>query len=246
MEVSVPETYFSLVRREPFIVAYWRLNDPAGSTEAVDYGARYDLIGVYSSVNVAGPPLIQVDTGSASSVLKTAKMSVADISQLRLTGDMSIEAWVAPYTSAESVNIASKLNSGASVAGPFALQLASGAPVFSRGNGTTSVSVTASTAIPVSIPSHIVATSFRGMLSLYVDGALVNTALLGALTVSDQGQPLIIGQTSTQNGVDLISEVAVYSGALSARRIARHFAVGQQILSDPAHYKTVDPPAVLI
>jgi hypothetical protein len=42
-----------------------------------------------------------------------------------------------------------------------------------------------------------------------------------------------------------MSEVAVYNGALSAVRVARHFSVGQQVYPDAAHYLGVDPPTLV-
>lgn len=237
----MPESYFFLVRREPLLTAYWRQNDPSGNLDMIDYGSHFSLTGVYSSRS-RGPSLIQGDSGSTSSGLGAAgSASVANASPLHIIGDISIEAWIVPYTSALTCNIVSKQDSGAAHGGPFAMKLVGGQISFGLGNGTGDHTVVGGTPA-TSLPSHIVATCFRGAMTVYLNGVAVATGTLGAQVVADSGQPMVIGKTSTEAGISLVSEVALYSGALSARRVARHFAVGQQILSDPAHFSLVDPP----
>lgn len=244
--MTLGAAYYPEVRREAALVSYWRLNDPSGNTQAIDYGARYGLNGIYNGSPARGPSLIQVDLSAASYQFGTGKsVSIGDGAPLRLTGDLSIEAWVAPYAASQTAVIAAKMNSGASVAQPWYLGLLSGDVQFALGNGTTQVSVASSSQLPVSIPSHVVATSFRGVMTIYVNGASVATGTLGAQAVTDSRQAVYVGALSTGSGTlnGLIAEVAVYSGALSARRVARHFTIGQQVLSDPAHYTTIDPPS---
>jgi hypothetical protein len=238
----MPQAYFPLVRREPYLVSYWRLNDLAGAIYATDYGSRYDLQGVYATAQSPGPALIQNDSGTASSVFggTDASMSIADVTTLRILGDISLEAWVAPYAGNQNAIIIGKMNTGISVPNPYALFLDYGMLKASFGNGSTQTTVSYSTPIPVSIPSHVVATSFRGAITLYLNGNQVASGLLGAQSVTDGSHSLYVGH----GFAGLIGEVAIYNGALSARRIARHFQIGQQILQDPAHYTLVDPPVM--
>lgn len=235
----MPESYSALVRREPMLVGYWRQNDAANNVDMADYGSRYNLTGTYSGRSL-GPALIQGDSGAGSSSVATGYGEVSDASPLHVTGDISIEAWIFSPTSA-TANILSKQNAGATQAAPYALQLTSGVLEFSLGNGSSSVAIQGGV-VHAGIPTHVFASSFRGVLSLYVNGDLVQTGSLGSQTVTDAGQPLYIGTSPSLSGVPLLAEVALYDGALSARRIARHFVVGQQVLSDPAHYSLVDPP----
>lgn len=234
--------YFEAVRREHYIVSYWRQNDVSGSTQAIDYSSHNSLVGAYDGSPAMGPALIQGDSSSASRVFGTGKdMQVEDIAQLRLTTAFSLEAWVAPATASMSANLLSKLNSGGTQPGPYALSLASGTPRLAVGNGTTSTGVSGTSALPVGIPSHVIGTLFRGTLSIFVNGALSASAPIGAQVVADSAQPFFVaGGASPFSGV--IAEVAVYNGALSSLRAMRHFALGQQIITDPAHFISVDPP----
>lgn len=194
--------YFELIRREPYIVSYWRLNDPVGSSQAIDYSSHNSLIGAYDGTPTLGPTLIQGDSSSGSRLFTSAKdMQVEDIAQLRLTSTFSLEAWVVPAVASQSANLISKLNAVGSVPGPYSLSLASGYPRISVGNGVTSVGVSAPSALPVGIPSHIVGTLFRGTLSLYVNGVRVATAPITPQVVADSGQPLFIAGNDVVNGV---------------------------------------------
>lgn len=242
--MSLGETYFATVRREPTVVSYWRLDDSAGSSQAQDWGAHYNLFGAYNGSPTLGPPLIQSDLSAASYKFGGAgqNVSVGDAVPLRVTGDLSIEAWIVPYAQTQTTVLVGKMSAGGTVAAPYFLGLTSGVLTLSVGNGTTSTTITGGTP-RVSIPSHVVATSFRGTTMIYLNGSVVASGSLGGQSVADGGQSLYVGSIGAAAGFNgLISEVALYSGALSARRVARHFTLGQQVVSDPAHVSTVDPP----
>lgn len=228
------DIYYAQVRRSPWVVGYWRLNEGAGILQAVDWASRFALTGTYTSRS-PGPALLQNDPGAGSSLLSAGSMAVTDVAPLRIVGDIALEVWLAPYAS-QTVLLAGKQLAG--VAGPYALRLNAGALQFALGNGTTEVAL-AGPAIPLSIPSYVLATCFRGRMNIYVAGAPVAAGNLGAQAVTDRGTAFTTGSF---NG--LMAELALYSGALSARRAARRFAVGQQIISDPSHYTLVDPPTM--
>lgn len=237
--MGVSEIYYELVRRDPLLVSYWRLNDPAGATVAVDWSSHNSLPGSYvGTPGYGGPPLIQADKSAESLVCSgDDSVSVPDIAQLRVIGNVSIEAWVVPYAGAQSATIVSKTIGG--IASPYSLALVNGVLVFSVGNGSTAASCSGPS-VPVGIPSMVMGTLFRGTLSTYLNGRLQITSGIGLQTQADGAQPLVIG--SSFNG--LIAEVALYNGALSALHCARHFAVGQQVFSDPSHFVSVDPPVI--
>jgi hypothetical protein len=239
------DNLFSIVRREPMLVCFWRCNEVAGSPYAYDYGARYNLNALLDGSPVPGPGLIQDDSTSGSYIFGGAGVNAAvpDISALHVTRDISLEAWVAPYAAAQSKVIVGKMGSSGSVAGPYSLGLAGGFPSLSLGNGTTQKTVAGPVAPIVGIPSHIVATSFRGAMSVYLNGVLVGSGTLGTQAVADEAQSLYIGSIGAATGFNgLIGEVALYSGALSASRVYNHFRVGQQVLLDPGHYRLVRNP----
>jgi hypothetical protein len=189
-----------------------------------------------------GPALIQGDPAAASSVLSGANMAISDTAPLRIVGDISIEAWLMPYSASETAGILGKRNPANTFAAPYAFTLRNGQLSFELGNGSSSVILTGGT-VPL-VPLHAVATCFRGTMRLYLNGVQIAQGALGAQAVADAGQSLYAGAFGSVSGVDLLSEVVLYNGALSARRVARHFAVGQRVISDPAHYLTIDPPVL--
>lgn len=245
--MSVGDTYFPTVRREPFIVAYWRLNDAAGVTEYLDSGARYDFVGTPQTSNSAGPALIQVDSVAGSSLFGSGNASffVTDTAPLRVTGDVSIEMWLAPYTQTQSCILVGKQNSGGSIASPYALRMTNGRLQFARGNGTTEASITGGVP-PVSLPSYVVATCFRGEMTIYINGDVVANGSIGSQSVTDGGESFYVGAVGTAQPYNgLVGELALHAGALSQRRVTRHFTIGQQILTDQAHNLNIDYPVLM-
>lgn len=233
------DAYLDLVRREPYIVTFLRLNEAAASTIAYDYGARNTLNGAYTNPSIAGPALIEDDDLAGSSTMGSGQLvSIPNTAVLQLTAALSLEAWIAPY-SIQTAILVGKMNSAGTIAGPYALTLNGGRLQISVGNGTTAATFLGPS-LPVGSSSHVVATLFRGNIALYVDGQRVAYTTIASQTVTDQGQALLVGSGMT----GLIGEIAVYSGALSALRVARHFAVGRQLIPDAAHFLGVDPPVV--
>jgi Concanavalin A-like lectin/glucanases superfamily len=242
---TIGDTYFQDVRREPTLVCFWRCNESAGSPYAYDYGARYNLNALLDGDPATGPALIQSDETAGSYVFGGAGVNgtVPDIDPLHVVGDVSLEAWVIPYAASQTKMIVGKMGSSGDDAGPYSLGLAAGLPVLSLGDGSSQASVTGSVAPIVGIPSHVAATSFRGSMTVYLNGVAVGAAVLGAQAVADAAQPLYFGSIGSATGFDgLVGEVALYSGALSAARVLKHFNVGQQVLLDPGHYRMITPP----
>jgi hypothetical protein len=250
MATATTAQYWTTVRREPKIISYWRGNDAAGSVYAVDYGARYDLPGVYKVSAVGQSPIFPLIKGDPSAASMTpaagGSFQVSDVAVLRLTGDLSLETWIAPSTAAaQSVPIMGKLDSTGTFANPYALRLVAGAIQFAVGNGASEVKITGPV-LQVQVPSLVQATSFRGVLALYLNGTVVATGSVGSQTVSDGGQPLWVGNNSANNPfAGSQAESAIYSGALSSRRAAYHFNLGRQVYPDAAHYFGVAPPVLI-
>lgn len=239
--------YWTTVRREPFLVGYWRNNEGAGLTQVIDYAARYDLLGTYQSSQVLGSPLIQADATAGSTILGSgnAGFSVSDTSVLEITGDLSLEAWIAPFSTGQSCHLIGKLDSTKTYAAPYALRLSSGTVQLALGDGSSEETLTSGVP-PVSVPTHVVATAFRGAMKVFINGVVSATGSLGSQTVSDGAEPLYVGAAGTSSPFSgMMSEVAVYDGALSATRAARHYSLGQQVYPDPAHYLGVDAPVLV-
>jgi hypothetical protein len=248
---SLGESYFTTVRREPSIVSLWRMNDGAGTIVAADTAARYSLGGTYQNVQQLGPALIK-DPIAASGVLggtwtgaQNNGFSVGDAAPLRVIGDVSLEAWLAPYAAGQNSHLLGKLNSASTIAAPYALRLVGGAVQVAVGNGTAETVVSCLKPLAVGAPSHVVATVFRGLVSVYVNATLAGSGSFSSAAQSDAGQPFYAGEAASSGRTvyaGLMADAALYSGALSARRVYRHYALGQQVFVDPSRYRGVDPP----
>lgn len=237
--------YFPVIRREPSLAVYYRLNEAVGAIIALDFAAKYTLNGFYAGSVQGGPLIIEGDASAGSGVFASAgtNVQVGDASALRILADLALEAWVIPTTASQNAVLIGKGTSGFK-SNPYSLSLVNGAPSLAVGNGSTQTAITSAAALLVGAPSHVVGTIFRGAMTLYVNGTLVASGTVGAQAVTDGGQPLYIGcgQQSSSFLTGLLAEAAVYSGGLSVARIKRHYAIGAQLLPDDAHYSTVDPP----
>lgn len=249
----IPTEYYRVVRRNPKLVCYWRLNDvPAIS--AADFAGKYNLNGTYNGPpgNENIPLIIPVnnETGSFAPNSKVfgrsgRNVEIPDAVPLRITGDISIEAWIMLFEEGKTGYVFSKMNSIASGANPYEFGVNNGKLIFGLGNGTTSVKVFSPSNLPISVPLHVVGTSFRGIMYLFINGMTVATKELGAQAVKDAAYQVIIGMLpgggSIFNG--LISEVALYNGAMSVTTAKEHFAIGRQIIYKKPYYTTYDPPS---
>lgn len=242
---SIGANYASTVIREQAVIVYYRLNEAVGNAIAADSAGRFNLNGLYLSTVFNGhTPLIQGDAAAASFApagSDAVAMKVGDAAPLRVGASMSIEAWIISNANAPTSSIISKGTTGA-LAGSFAIGLNAGAPQFRIGNGTTSTACTSPTVIQRAIRYHLVGTVRNGLMSLYVNGVLVATQALGAQTITDTAQTLNIGGGVGVPFSGNIAEVALYSSALPAKNVLRHYALGRVVIPDPAHYIGVDTP----
>lgn len=242
----IPTEYYRTVRRESLLVCYWRMNDKEG-TRALDWAGKYNLNGIYNGSPVNGVPLISADIAAGSKIFggENQNIEVPDAVPLRVIGDITIEMWIIVLAAAQTCSIMGKMNGAFTFPNPYQLELDNGKLVFSLGNGVSETVITTSTSLPVSIPLHIVASSFRKSMKLTVNGTEVYSGKLGEQEVKDGGKPIYVGELGNNkerfNG--MIGELALYSGALGSTRINEHFAIGRQIIFKKPYYTNYDPPS---
>jgi hypothetical protein len=245
--MTIPTSYFSTVRHNSFIVCYWRLNETSG-TKANDYAAKFGLNGIYDGATkpFGHEALILNDesAGSAKFGSTGQNIEVPDAVPLRVTENISIEAWIVPVEVNQTSTVFSKMNSAVTFPAPYSLGISSGKIIFSLGNGSSSVSITSPNVIPLGIPSHIFVTLFRKVLYIYINGKQEIAKVLGAQEIKDEKQPIFIGalsnNTKRYNGYS--SEIALYKGSLSPKIILKHFNIGRQINLNPYYIKSFDQP----
>lgn len=210
-------------------VAYWKLNDPVGSTTVVDSGPNA-LTGTVVSAPVFGSAALY-PTGLPSLYFDGVDdlITVPHHVALSLTGNFTIEGWwrftdYANYRALIDKN-SSPTSGGAS---PFNLY------ANNNGNGNQDLwlngtVVQNNSAVSANVAHHIVITrSTTGTVTWYLDG--VQRTFSGPTgTLTDAGQPLRIGMRA-DNSPKMkgnVSDVALYNKVLTSTQVAAHYAARQ-------------------
>jgi hypothetical protein len=216
-------------------VSHWRLGEPSGSG-AIDQRAVNP--GAYAGAPALGSPGLLAGDGDDSAVAFDGAddyMGVSTSSTLSIGLPLTLEAWIRPDGLAGEQGIVGKDGSYAlrldgsrlvlelrTLAGPQALSTAAGAVVANQ-------------------PQHVVATYDGEVRRLYLDGVEVEAEPLTGVIASSGG--LFVGSRGGLSGFfdGTIDEVAVYSKALGADRVAAHRDEGAGTVAPPAE-TPVDPP----
>lgn len=252
--MTIPTSYYTTIRRDNSLVAYYRLNEKAGS-RAYDWAAKYRLNGVYNGAVAFNPSLIYGDASAGSKLFgeNGYNVEIPDSIPLRIVGDMTFEAWIVLYEVATGT-IISKLTRVIPpklfVVGPYLFGLKEGKLRFILGdNESTSLEVISPSLIPVGVPMHVIGTCFRKTITLFVNGKIVEQKSLGAQEVKSNTEPVLIGEIGKSGGTGLlrfpglISEVAIYNSGCSPKKALEHYNIGRRILENQPYITTYDPPS---
>ena len=250
--VTVPISLYAQVVVADHPVAYWRLDEPDGSTNAVDVVGSFT--GAYTTnISAAGPAPVftyQVpgapprETNTAVSVSGGAVVIIPYALELNpLTGPWSFEAWIKPST-LDSVDFRSPFSSmwnsdfGNHIFGWNIYQHPAGYWTFNAFNGGANGSFTSEFNDHPLDPSkwyHMVITDDTINLRYYVNdvlGVTINIAGFGFQPNGINGDPAVagaptvLGQRSDYAFAPFygaIDEVAVYNYALSPQQIQNHY-----------------------
>ncbi len=222
-------------------VAYWRLDEPVGATEAHDYVGSHD--GTYDpSVTLAQPSGLVGDT-NLSATFAYGGIVVPHSADLNPATTFSLEAWVLidPAGAGTERPILSSINSYAGWAYGYTLSInASDAWTFTTGQKTSGFDTLSGGSATNTGWAHVVGTfnDATGAKRIYVDGQLVaeTTTATGTFGPNpaegtvDNPVPLdqaigwnLVNYTVFAGGLD---EVALYNYALSPAQIKSHYAKG--------------------
>jgi hypothetical protein len=168
----------------------------------------------------------QID-GAASLSGTSQYITVGDGSSLRITGNITIEAWINPTDFSDYNGILGKTaGAGGNIPAPYDFYLTSGGgiPEFFSGNGTAYSNVSGSSPPTTGVWSHIAVTLSGGTVAHYLDGSN-NGSGTGTATPGDGGTAAVIGSrtdhaTMFKGGID---EVRVSNIARSADWIATEY-----------------------
>jgi Concanavalin A-like lectin/glucanases superfamily/Fibronectin type III domain len=205
-------------------VSYWRLGD-AGTTAADARGVNN---GSYFNGAVTGSPsLLGADASNAAVALDGVNdhVRVPSSASLALSSQLSIEAWIKPST----IPAAGQFKSVVTKPESYSLQFNGPRLEFTIMQFGVRQRLQAPLgAVQAGSTYHVVGTFDGATRRLYVNGVQVaSAALTGGATANSQG--LFIGSWSGSNEffAGAVDEVAVYSSALSASRVAAHRTAGE-------------------
>lgn len=215
-------------------VAYWRLGESSGTTAANEMGS---YPGTYVGSPTLGAAGAVVGNNAATFNGTTQYATVAHESALsnNQSAGFSIECWVNPATIAGNDTFSSTnprfivlKGNNVSVANYF-LRMLGGKINFGFRNSANSgyvERITDSAVVSTGSWQHIVATNNGSEIVLYLNGAAIASSLLGSMSNALTNTETL--NISTGVGLRLfqgsIDEIAIYNTALSAERIAAHYA----------------------
>lgn len=245
--VSVPVTGYARVVVADNPVAYWRLDEPAGSTTAADAAGSFD--GEYQpgagAFTFGAPSGIPREANGAIGMTQGAVVSIPYALELNpVTGPWSAEAWVKP-ASLDPANFRTVFSSmwnsdsGGHLFGWNVYQHVAGVWTLNMYNGTGGGSFTSDFVHnPILTNSwyHMVITDDLTTIRFFVNNELVVTidrngfgfipnGINGDVAVA--GAPTVLGQRSDNAFAPFdgaIDDVAFYNYALSPSQIASHYA----------------------
>ncbi len=203
-------------------ISYWKMDEPSG-TNAVDYGSA-NLAGTYTNsptLGVAGPltGVTAVTFASAS----TQYMNRADAAAYDVGDVVTLEAWVKRANAASDHAV---LSMGA---GSAYMRVAATTNTIQWIRSQNSLMCTSTGPIGNGVWTHVAVTKNGATLKIYINGVDVTGAVTNS-TLVNPTVPTRVGSDTTAGSVtgDLmngsIGQAAIYGTALSAARIAAHFA----------------------
>lgn len=244
--VMVPVTGYArlVVADDP--VAYWRLDEPNGSTTATDAVGSFD--GAYQtnngSLTFGVPPGIPHETNFAINIVTGAVVTIPYALELNpVTGPWSAEAWIRP-TTLDSGNFRTVFSSmwnsdfGANLFGWNVYQHPQGywtLNMYNGGGGGSFTSDFTHHPLDTNVWYHMVITDDLTTIRYYVNNLLVVTLSRNGFgfipngingDVSVAGAPEVLGQRS-DDAFDPFSgdfdDTAFYNYALSPQQIQNHY-----------------------
>jgi len=212
---------------------YYRLYETSGTTANDETNTANGTHGTGVTVGATGPILRAARYDGTAN----GNTSIANASDLRSWGDFTIEQWVSvltwpsgsdlAYTCAHYNPGANRRAWGVNLRGPSAALASDVLALLLSTNGTgfTLTLPIARTSIGVNTWRHVVHVRSGSSLTAYVDGASVETdSFSGALFTNSTDAVLLGSAAGVSPGNVELADVALYNKALSAARIAAHYA----------------------
>ena len=221
-----PETYRAAVLADQ-PAAYWRLDEPAGATTAVDQTGAFN--GTYAGTCAHGVPGAIV--GDADTAVffdgATCRVNLPNVLKFIGTSAFSVEAWVddGAVTMGYHVVFSNESRNGTGPIAGYAIVDSTSGIYFERA-ANNMAPTTAHVSHANNKYIHLVGV-YNGMqMTLYIDG-VAGTPLGDTTSMAAYTANAIIGADSSGDWFfgDL-DEVAVYGHALTAQQVSAHYAIG--------------------
>jgi hypothetical protein len=224
-----------LIRKDPALVARWRLDEPSGPA-LDDVGGRQAV--PTGSMTRAVPGLVADEAGPA--VLLTGGFFEVPFAVQLNPPQFSLEAWASVSGGAGTIRsvVVSRDNTVTADFRGYGLYASDSDRWELRLGDGTAFQALAGPVVVESVPVHLVATFDGSLARLYVDGALAATSAAIAF-VANAARPLRLGAGATETAAQsffpgVLDEVAVYDTALGAATItARHAAATSPSAATP-------------
>lgn len=222
--------------------SYWRLGDPNVTSTAARDEQRS------ATATAVNTPTWQVDgvlTGNKAVTFASASSEYIDTGDLSLfeAGDCTYECWFHTVATSQQT-LVSEGNSGTGVQFcSLQLEAVTRKPQIQfRNDANTLQTITGGAATNDGAWHHAVLTRSGSTVTLYVDGvATGGTASTSGAYTFNKSRIAAFGRNTDTNFMNgTIAEVAVYATALSAARVAAHYAAGVTGVGGYVHSGYVD------
>lgn len=222
-QVRVANGYETTITAFSSLVSYWPLD---GSLDAT--GNALDLKSGYGGVKSGGITLGGVSPGAlttyssqpATNYTGGNYLAVADTAALRITGDLTILAWVKPTDRANYYEILTKTGDGLARPYEYRLEQTSGKATLLN---TAAGQLDATTAPSTGAWSMVAVTRSGTTITHYLNGSSNGSGTLA--TGTDNGTPVNIGaRVGVINWKGALAHVAILNAALTGTDISNIYA----------------------
>jgi hypothetical protein len=214
-------------------LAYWRLDEPAGSTTAQD-SSGHGVNGTYKGTvtyAVAGAIANDPDTAAGFDGA-TAYVDVGAVLAFAGTAQCTLEAWAQPNPNTAYQDILARNDSSSGpIAGYLLYVEPTPSPIFTYervGSSTAKIFAQSTVVATTGTWAHVVVTFDGTTMILYVNGNVAGTTP-NSVTLPTATSDFVLaaangGQDSWWHGA--LDEVAIYDHALTTTRVVEHYKVG--------------------
>jgi len=206
-------------------IGYWRLGETTASTAYSDVNHVMD--GTYTNGVTKGvTSLVSTETDTAASFDGTNDyVSVTDTTDLKITGNITVETIVAFSSTQTGKYIVSKWDNAAQLSYILNIPATNNVFQFAIRTGGATKKARSTPTYNDGNSHHVMGTYDGSNIKLYVDKVLVDSsAVTGSITDSTADFVIGAGDGNISNFDGTIDDTAIYATALTSAQVSSHFA----------------------